>query len=73
MVVHTHKQRLPLATGGTEDADHSGISDLLTLTFLAQEMEIVFVFLNLCSNKKLGKLNYYSEYYARSLFRIMLK
>lgn len=56
MVVHTHKQRLPLATGCTEDAAHPGISDLLTLNFLAQEKEIAFVFLNLCSKKGLGKL-----------------
>lgn len=73
MVVHTHKQKLPLATGYAEDAAHPGISDLLTLNFLAQKMEIVFVFLSLCSKKGLGKLKYYSEYYASSLFRIMLK
>lgn len=71
--MHIHKQKLPLATGCTEDAAHPGISDRLAFNFLVHEMEIVFTFLNLCSKKGLGKLKRYNEYYSRTFFTIMLK
>lgn len=56
-VMHSNKQSLSLATLCAGGAGHPGISGLLILNSWAkQEMEIVLVFLNPCSMKRLGKL-----------------